>query len=465
MICALLCCRVLLPLITLPVVRGLEAMGSSQGGEDRTSLCLMHTSPASTAGYFDVAAISETGFTSSATSGLTCDALKHEHFQLCNPPPPRECLVARVPWRIGLSVANCCFSCCMQYWQKRLGMEEVYLTLKNITMESMKDDPRKRLFSSRLLKGLPKLDTVVLQEGSARRFSVARMSIGMRKAWVIPREDLLTRGGIVVISDGAGLTNDVDENLTNLVQNYPVSILNQGDIAWPRHGNVKNQDSFVRLGDIAEGVSIFDLPRGGSTVTLNAHPDLLIPNDRFLLSFWGVKSLKFTDMLGDAATKADRQNLFMCCCMKDRNGRRPRAADMQQNGLCHDHGGQKVTMKEYIDRLTTSKFVWSPVGHGISTFRDIEIILAGAVPVMDGYFGRKELFERKFRNLPVIWVPGKNCKRAETHNTRVFCPSINITAAWLEEQWEGIVAKQSELDIAEAFCPYWLYQFSRQIST
>ena len=146
-------------------------------------------------------------------------------------------------------------------------MVEVYVTLKNITMESLMDDPRKRLFTSRLLKGLPKLNTVVLQEGSARRFSVARMSIGMRQAWVIPREDLLTRGGIVVISDGAGLTNDVDENLTHLVQNYPVSILNQGDIAWPRHGNVKNQDSFVRLGDIAEGVSIFDLPRGGSTVT------------------------------------------------------------------------------------------------------------------------------------------------------------------------------------------------------
>ena len=65
-----------------------------------------------------------------------------------------------------------------------------------------------------------------------------------------------------------------------------------------------------RLG--SSGVSLFDLPRGSSTVTLNAHPDLLLPNDRFLLSF-KAKSLKFTDMLGDAAANAERSNLFMCC--------------------------------------------------------------------------------------------------------------------------------------------------------
>ena len=438
--------------LSLPGIARVE--GEKSVDDDPTALCLKHSSPAAAHGYFRVA--EATGVP--AASGLTCDALKRGHFQLCDPSPPRECLLARVPWRVALSVASCCFSCCMEYWQRELGMEAIYNTMKNISYESIKTDPRKRLQTSRLLKGLPPLSTVVLQEGSARRFSVARMTIGMKKPWILPRQDLVERGGVVVISDGAGLTADVDETMTELVRTQPVSILNQGDIAWPRK-------SMGSGGQISSGVSIFDLPHGGKTVTLNAHPSLLLPNDNFMLSFWGVKSLKFTEMLGDAAVSTERPNLFMCCCMKDRNGRVPRAADMQRQGLCMDSKTGKVTMQEYITRLTTSKFVWSPVGHGISTFRDLEIILAGAVPVMDGYAGRKELFDAKFRNLPVIWVPGQNCKRSETHFTLVFCPSINITAQWLEEQYKGVMAKRDELDIAEAFWPYWLYQFSRQIKT
>ena len=466
------------------LIHAQKASPATTNSADQTALCLQQSSPGAVHGYFDVAAAEEgaggggvraASTASTASKGLTCGALKSaEHFALCDPPPPRECLLARVPWRTPLSVAECCFACCMEHWQRELGLEEIYHTMKNISDESLKTDPRKRLLPTRLLKGLPKLNNVVLQEGSARRFSVARMSPGMHKPWIIPRRDLLERGGVVVVSDGAGLTagGRADDNLTALVKSYPVSILNQGDIAWPRRppGSKSTaavdggSSSLARLGRLgSSGVSLFDLPRGGSTVTLNAHPDLLLPNDRFLLSFWGVKSLKFTDMLGDAAANAERSNLFMCCCMKDRNGRVPRAADMRRDGLCMDSNAGKVTMKEYIHRLTTAKFVWSPVGHGISTFRDLEIILAGAVPVMDGYAGRKELFAAKFRNLPVIWVPGKNCKRHETHNTLVFCPSINITADWLEEQWQGIVAKHNEWDVAEAFWPYWLYQFSRQI--
>ena len=336
--------------------------------------CLQHSTPSHELGRGRFDALNATGG-GHAWSGWSCDQVK-QHFGLCevDPPPPRECLLARVPWRTPLSVVKCCFSCCMQHWQRELGMEEVYHTMRNISLISVANgDAKRQSVRSRLLKGLPPLDSVVLQEGSARRFSVARMSNGQRKPWIIPHERMLERGGVVVTSDGAGLTEYVSRNITQILKKYPVSIVNQGDIAWPQA--MRHDDEVFRS---RNGFSLFDLPRGGKTVTVNAHASLLAPHDNFLLSFWGVKSLHFEAMLGDQAVAEDgaRPNQFMCCCMHDRTGRGIRAARMMKHGLCRDWGGHagKLTMDQYIGKLASSRMVWSPAGHGLSTFRDLEVM-------------------------------------------------------------------------------------------
>jgi hypothetical protein len=441
---------------------------------DEVGLCLDHVRPSPEKyATFDVHTNSRSHYSDtknrtgnssirvvSPAFNVSCNELQKSHFQICAPNPHRKCLLARIPWRVSLSVAQCCFSCCMQYWQRKLGMEDIYFTMKNISTIAARTDPQKKSVRSRLLKGLPRLDSVVLQEGSARRFSLVRMSNGQIKPWVMPHKSLLQRGGVITTSDGAGITHLVTEQVTEVLRNYPVSIVNQGDIAWP---NQNHAASFRER----NGFSIFDLPGGGKTVTVNAHSSLLMSSPKFLLSFWGVRSLQFETMLGDRGSVERRSEQFMCCCMTDRNGRAIRAASMKKYGMCKDFGshkagehqtkGGRITMQEYIRRLSISKLVWSPAGHGLSTFRDLEVLLAGAIPVLDGLPGRKELFETKFRRLPVIWVPGKYCR------SQHFCPSVNVTPAWLDDQWNSLMKDRSEFDVAEAFWPYWLYQLSTQI--
>ena len=118
--------------------------------------------------------------------------------------------------------------------------------------------------------------------------------------------------------------------------------------------------------------------------------------------FLGVRSLQFETMLGDRGSVERRSEQFMCCCMTDRNGRAIRAASMKKHGLCKDFGshkagehqtkGGRITMQEYIRRLSISKLVWSPAGHGLSTFRDLEVLLAGNTSPRRAS-GRKELLK------------------------------------------------------------------------
>jgi hypothetical protein len=45
---------------------------------------------------------------------------------LCDVSPPRECLLARIPWQSHYSLVECCFRCCVDFWQKSLGLESIY---------------------------------------------------------------------------------------------------------------------------------------------------------------------------------------------------------------------------------------------------------------------------------------------------------------------------------------------------
>ena len=329
-------------------------------------------------------------------------------------------------------------------------MDEVYSTMKNVSSASIRSDPSRIQPESRLMKGLPKLSTVLLQEGSIRRFSVARFLDGQKKPWILPNRAALSRGGIVVVSDGMGLTEYPNLALIELLERYPVSVVNQGDIPWPQT---------TRLLEFRKqaGFSLFELPKGGKTIAMNGHTDVLLSNDNYLLGFLGVKSLQFEALLGDTSMNENRRELFMCCCMGDHRKRAIRASGMRAFGLCGTFLSGRGSMHQYTKRLAAARMVWSPAGYGLSNYRDVEAVIAGAVPVMDGLPGRRELFEKKFRNWPVVWVPGKPCK------SQNFCPEINVTRQWLEAEWEKIMARRCELDIAEAFWPYWLYQLSVQI--
>ena len=69
--------------------------------------------------------IFEWTITDGSTATGSCHDVKAS-FQLCDRHPPRECLLARVPWQTAIGSARCCFHCCMHYWQDILGLSDIY---------------------------------------------------------------------------------------------------------------------------------------------------------------------------------------------------------------------------------------------------------------------------------------------------------------------------------------------------
>jgi len=88
-------------------------LGAHEADDQRTAQCLS-----------SVRADGAGGFAWGEASG-TCHDVRRS-FGLCDHHPPRECLLARVPWQTPLSVVRCCFHCCMHSWQRRLGLVDVF---------------------------------------------------------------------------------------------------------------------------------------------------------------------------------------------------------------------------------------------------------------------------------------------------------------------------------------------------
>lgn len=134
------------------------------------------------------------------------------------------------------------------------------------------------------------------------------------------------------------------------------------------------------------------------------------------------------------------------------SGRRPhsdsiRELDHAAGGVCSDQIGTKASPEEYIRNLTNSKFSLSPIGGGKQCYRDTDIIVAGGVPVLDGYLsGGPTLYDE---NVPVIHAP--MCKNQN------YCDLEKMTKSWFESEYAKLEARRDELSVSKSVWPYWLY--------
>jgi len=380
-------------------------------------------------------------------SGL-CSGVQ-EHLGLCEASPPRECLLARVPWQTHYSLVECCFRCCVDFWQKSLGLVDIY----NYWYTSEQ-------FKGHMIGGdqqPPGLDKMYLNHNSLKRFSLFMWDLTER--WP-PGGGEHNATHLVAHLGGGGTIGFQrmfaiqDSPARRYLDTHPVSVNLYHDtetILTPGSTDVK----------VNTVNGVFDFSHGGHFFTANGNDN----SSAAVISIpWGAQSITFDKLLAAREPIMNRTILMSCCCMFNRRGRSDRISALTANGACTDDGASRVSQEEYVSRFHRSKFVLSPIGGGYSCFRDAEAVLAGAVPVLDGYLsGGKSLYDENF---PAVHVPlcGSLATGVNTPKENpVYCEPELVTAAFLEAEYAKLEMRRDELDTAKVYWPYWLYHAFKQV--
>ena len=226
---------------------------------------------------------------------------------------------------------------------------------------------------------------------------------------------------------------------------------------FPRGGRFFTTNMYERLGD---AITLPPPPpsRPGHRNTAKAAPKDIARDGHIITVPLGVRSTQFELLIGNQGGNRHRNILAMCCCQdRTRNGRAERLKELHNNGACKDDGLARENLENYVARLASAKFVFSFTGNGKACYRDIEAVVAGSVPILDGYFsgGVGGVFDDD--HFPAVHVPMKNYFPA-LHLGNSYLSPTNITSEWLESEYRKLEARCPKLSVSKAFWPYWLYQ-------
>jgi len=132
----------------------------------------------------------------------------------------------------------------------------------------------------------------------------------------------------------------------------------------------------------------------------------------------------------------NREKLLMCSCITVRKrGKRYKVfSKLRKNGfICTEECGAEG---RYHEKLFEYKFVVSPWGGGHGNHRDWEVLLAGAVPLLD----YDPLLVEMFDGLPVVFIEDW----------------AKVTSKFLTNKWEEIMSTKESYDWKKLYAPYWL---------
>ena len=226
---------------------------------------------------------------------------------------------------------------------------------------------------------------------------------------------------------------------------------------FPRGGRFFTTNMYERLGD---AITLPPPPpsRPGHRNTAKAAPKDIARDGHIITVPLGVRSTQFELLIGNQGGNRHRNILAMCCCQdRTRNGRAERLKELHNNGACKDDGLARENLENYVARLASAKFVFSFTGNGKACYRDIEAVVAGSVPILDGYFygGVGGVFDDD--HFPAVHGPMKKYFPA-LHLGNSYLSPTNITSEWLESEYRKLEARRPKLSVSKAFWPYWLYQ-------
>jgi hypothetical protein len=287
----------------------------------------------------------------------------------------------------------------------------------------------------------------------------------------------LPRGGVVFASDESALKK-WDLRLARLVAKEPAAIVVGGDnpvsvdAATLELHVVKRKRGAARVP--------LPLPLGGGLFAQNLDAAPARAQDSAVAaarrSGGAVRQMplsvkrRFVDAVRrrERAGAGHRRALLSCCCMYDRNGRGTRAGAYRERGLCLNWRGDLKSCcmppAMYLGHML-AKVVWSPHGAGLTNYRDLEALYSGAAVLLDnkaglaGHPGSPDTaaFHYLSRAVPAIWLQGHAQKRAWVDDT-------NVTKGWLARQFQNILDREAELDVAEIYWTYWLYHITRPMA-
>ena len=141
-----------------------------------------------------------------------------------------------------------------------------------------------------------------------------------------------------------------------------------------------------------------------------------------------------------------RSSKLLCCCQRAWPQRERAFAALRESGHPHCNLTERRPYASLFRSYLRARFVVSVHGHGLTDFREWEILLAGAVPVVDYIAAHDRLFE----GLPVVRVK----------------EWASVTPAFLEEEWARIqaAAAADRVDWRKAYFPYWFGQMTAHMT-
>jgi len=408
----------------------------------------------------------------------------------------RSCLLAAVPWLTPHSQVKCCFRCCLWYWQHELGLTEIRADWdKNLedfnipnsigTKKHGWPDWDEVLFShmtpfvwaaTRRVSGaflggtrLHKSKNSFEASATAGSRSLANGFAMFEGGYPVLRADLDPSGSappaVVVVGTDEWLAPQTlataargpvkEWFVSNPFEREPIP---GACFGAPTRAPKGSQDGSLApvlakwLADLKErGDSKFEggksdgarcwSPSEYYASTTAEQADQSSPVHAFPRALQ--KTTGWGELLnGQEAQGPEQRDLYFFCggSIKLRGGRATVLGQLKRNGFpCV--GAGHTDLAQYVSTLQRSRFAWSPPGHGWSNHREWEILLNGAVPVVEFHPSFLELY----RGLPVLQVRDWS----------------EVTPAVLEKEWARIQAEKHSYDTNKLYWPYWLHRFTK----
>ena len=149
---------------------------------------------------------------------------------------------------------------------------------------------------------------------------------------------------------------------------------------------------------------------------------------------------------GLQSSTAHRSRKLLCCCQRAWPQRAKIFTALVSAGHAQCNLSERRPYRSLFDSYLRHRFVVSAYGHGRTDFREWEILLAGAVPVVQ-YFPEHDAL---LRGLPVVRVTDWS----------------TVTPSFLDREWYRLQreAREGKVGLAKAYFPFWFAQFTAHMA-
>jgi hypothetical protein len=383
-------------------------------------------------------------------------------------PQPRDCLTAKIPaWRRGVDFerVSCCFRGCLLGWIDRLGLRRnaAHWASRGASFfvhngggggpRHAKPMPLDWMLNTRFAMGrfahFLALDAKQLAGLNASTTDRTLCGEAYRVPHIGRRGDVTaaTNGTLAVLNGWGHPPSLIGRIAASLpAHDAPMALVYGDDESWTT-SQVRSFREAIEQ-PAAEGGGA---PRRAlaQLFAMNVAPDAAkLPFVRQIpIGLNGASSelpalLTAAQARGLQSASSHRSRTLLCCCQRAWPQRKAIFEALRAAGHTHCNLTEQRPYASLMSAYLRHRFVVSAFGHGRTDFREWEILIAGAVPVIQHFPEHDALL----RGLPVLRVRDWTA----------------VTPSFLDKQWHRLQreAKQGRVGLTKAYFPYWFAQFT-----